>query len=205
MEFILIFGFIFLLNLVPAFAPPTWMAVSYLGVKYPAMNTLGLAVLGATAATLGRLTLARLARLFIREKLLSEAARQNIDSIREAIEGRRKLTFSLFLFYAFSPLPSNNLFLAYGLTSLGWSLIAVPFFLGRVVSYAAWFKTASVASHRLNLSVLPVWMIGYFLVTQFLLLYLVYLFTRVDWRILAVQKKFRWLPRPPRPKVPSIE
>lgn len=205
MELFFIFGLIFLLNLVPAFAPPTWMAVSYLGVKYPAMNMLGLALLGATAATLGRLTLARMARVFIREKLLSEATRQSVDTIREAIEGRRKLTFSLFLFYAFSPLPSNNLFLAYGLTSLGWSLIAIPFFLGRVVSYAAWFKTATVASHRLNLSSLPAWMVAYFIVTQCLLLYLVYLFTRVDWRFLAAEKKFRWLLRETRPSVPPIE
>ncbi len=205
MEFVLIFGLIFLLNLIPAFAPPTWMAVSYLGVKYPAMNTLGLAVLGATAATLGRLTLARLTRVLIREKLLSEATRQSVDSIREAIESRRKLTFSLFLFYAFSPLPSNNLFLAYGLTSLGWSLIAIPFFLGRVVSYAVWFKTAAAASQKLNLSSLPGWMLAYFFVTQCLLLYLVYLFTRVDWHALVAEKKFRWLPRQTRPRVPPLE
>jgi hypothetical protein len=203
MEFLLIFGFIFLLNLIPAFAPPTWMAVSYLGMKHPSMNALQLAVLGATAATLGRLALAKMARLLIRDKLLSEATRQNVDSLRGAIEGRRKFTFSLFLFYAFSPLPSNNLFLAYGLTTLGLPLIAIPFFLGRVVSYAAWFKTATVAAHRFKLTGLPGWMVVYFFVTQSLLLFLVYLFTRVDWRFLIEQKKFRWLPRRAQPPLPA--
>jgi len=202
MEFFLIFGFIFLLNLIPAFAPPTWMAVSYLGMKHPSMNALQLAVLGATAATLGRIALAKMARLLIRDKLLSESTRQNVDSLRGAIEGRRKFSFSLFLFYAFSPLPSNNLFLAYGLTTLGLPLIAVPFFLGRVVSYAAWFKTATVASQHFRLTGIPGWMLVYFFVTQSLLLFLVYLFTRVDWRFLLEQKKFRWLPRLGPPSLP---
>jgi len=39
--------------------------------------------------------------------------------------------------FAFSPLPSNVLFLAYGLTTAPLHLLAIPFFIGRMVSYAA--------------------------------------------------------------------
>ena len=99
----LLFGLIFGLNLIPAFAPPTWMALAFVGFEFPETNPLLLALVGAVAATLGRLTLAKLSHWLLRQKLLSEAHRTNIDVIKERLEKRTALTFSLFLFYAFSP------------------------------------------------------------------------------------------------------
>jgi hypothetical protein len=121
---LLLFLVVFGLNLIPAFAPPTWMALSLFSYRFPQNHILVLALVGAAAATLGRVMLARLARAIIRRKLLSDSTRQNIDSIRQALERRRALTFGACLFYAFSPLPSNYLFIAYGLTTLELRLIA---------------------------------------------------------------------------------
>lgn len=196
---ILLFLVIFFLNLIPAFAPPTWMVFSYLGLRYQIANVALLAVVGASAATLGRLTLAKLSRVIIRQKILSEQTKQNIDAIREGLQGKRKLTFGIFLFYAFSPLPSNYLFLAYGLTTLELRLIAVPFFLGRTVSYSFWGLTSSAVASKLSIgqgNTLS-YLTGYFIATQILLLYVVYLFTRVDWRALFQLKKLRLMPRKP--------
>jgi membrane protein DedA with SNARE-associated domain len=197
LKFALVFAIVFLLNLIPAFAPPTWMAMSYIGIKHPAMNPFLLALTGATAAILGRLTLAKLSRVLIRRNILSEASRKNIDSIRAVIERRRKLTFGLFLFYAFSPLPSNNLFIAYGLTTLPLRLIALPFFAGRFVSYALWFTGASAAARAWDLESFEYgsYLGVYFVVTQIVLLSLVYVFVRVDWQALLSQKKLRWTRR----------
>jgi hypothetical protein len=192
---VLLFVIVFLLNLIPAFAPPTWMVFSYLGFNNPTSNVGLLAVIGAGAATLGRLTLAKLAHLVIRRRFLGDATKQNIDSIREGLEGKRKLTFSVFLFYAFSPLPSNYLFIAYGLTTMKLKIIALPFFLGRSVSYAFWGLSSSAISSRISMEsskTLP-YLSAYFIVSQLLLLYLIYLFTRVDWRALFAEKKFRLL------------
>jgi membrane protein DedA with SNARE-associated domain len=191
---LIIFVVIFLLNLAPAFAPPTWMAMSYLGVTQRALHPALLAVTGATAATLGRISLAKLSRVLIRQKLLGESARKNVDAIKDAIEGRKKWTAAVFLFYAFSPLPSNQLFLSYGMTSLPLRLIAVPFFFGRFVSYTFWAYTASTAVRRLELDLTNAekYLGAYFVVTQILLLLLVYLFARVDWRALLVEHKWKW-------------
>lgn len=197
LSLVLIFAVVFLLNVVPAFAPPTWMAMSYIGIKYPAINPFAVALVGAAAATFGRLALAMMSRLLIRQKLLSDATRENVDSIRLAIEGRKHVTLGLFLFYAFSPLPTNNLFIGYGLTRFGWRFIAVPFFFGRFVSYSFWNATASAAARKLNMDsyVTGSYFGIYFVVSQILLLFLVYAFTRIDWRLLATEKKFRWRPR----------
>jgi hypothetical protein len=192
---ILLFVIVFILNLIPAFAPPTWMVFSYLGFRAPDSNVALLAVIGAGAATLGRTTLARLAHVLIRQRFLSEGTKQNIDSIREGLERRRKLTFSVFLFYALSPLPSNYVFIAYGLTTMQLRIIAIPFFLGRVVSYALWGLTSSAVARRISLEsdeTLP-YLGVYFVLTQLFLLWLIYLFTKIDWRALLVEKKLRWI------------
>jgi hypothetical protein len=47
--FILIFG----LNLIPEFAPPTWMALAFVGLESPGTAAFHLAMVGAVAATLG--------------------------------------------------------------------------------------------------------------------------------------------------------
>lgn len=192
---VLLFVVVFLLNLIPAFAPPTWMVFSYLGLSDPTSNVAVLAMVGAAAATLGRLTLAKLAHVVIRQRFLSEAKKQNIDFIREGLQGRKKLTFSVFLFYAFSPLPSNYLFIAYGLTTMQLRLIAIPFFLGRSVSYAFWGVTSSTVARHISMEsdeALP-YLSAYFVLSQILLLYLVYLFTKIDWRALLSDKKLRWM------------
>jgi hypothetical protein len=148
---ILLFGVVFILNLLPAFAPPTWVTLSFIGLTMPDAPVVVLALIGAIAATFGRVTLARLARVVVRARLLGEHERQNIDSLREGFERHRAVTFGMFLAYAFSPLPSNYLFIAYGLTTLPLRFVAVPFFVGRLISYSFWVTTASVVGNRLNL------------------------------------------------------
>jgi hypothetical protein len=199
---VLLFIAVFLLNLFPAFAPPTWMVFSFMGFRNPTSSVALLAVVGAAAATLGRLTLAKLSRAIIRQKFLSDDTKRNIDAIRVGLEGKRKLTFSIFLFYAFSPLPSNYLFLAYGLTTMELKLIGLPFFLGRSVSYGFWGLTSAAMSRRISMEstqALP-YLSGYFISSQILLLCLVYLFTRINWRALFAERKLQWMPR--KPKVP---
>ena len=62
----LLFALIFGLNLIPAFAPPTWMALTLVGFQYHDVSALLLAGVGAVAATLGRLTLAKLSHVLTR-------------------------------------------------------------------------------------------------------------------------------------------
>jgi hypothetical protein len=200
---LLVFLLVYLLNLIPAFAPPTWMVFSFIGFRYPHLNVTELAVVGAVAATLGRATLAKLARVIVRGRFLSQRTKDNIDSIKQRLEHRRRLTFGVFLLYAFGPLPSNYLFIAYGLTTMDLSLIVVPFFIGRSISYSFWGVTSSLLARHAGrlLRAHPLGYLSvYFVLTQIFLLYLVYLFTRVDWRCLLDEKKLRLLPRNARPR-----
>ena len=147
----LLFILVFILNVVPAFAPPTWVTLSFVGFSMPHAPIAALALIGATAATLGRVTLAKLSRMIVRRRFLDAPTRENIGAIKDGLEKRRVLTFGMFLAYAFSPLPSNYLFIAYGLTTLRLALVAVPFFIGRLASYSFWVTTASVVGDRLDM------------------------------------------------------
>ena len=186
---------IFTLNVIPAFAPPTWMMLSWIGFEHPQYNPFGLALFAAGAATAGRVVLAKFSRTIIRQRFMSEGSRANIEVIKEAIEGHRALTAGTFLFFAFSPFASNFLFIAYGLTSSPLRLVVIPFFLGRFISYSFFVYAASEVSQRLALngSEAGNYFGIYFVASQFLFIGVLYLFTRIDWKYAMQNKRLRWL------------
>lgn len=190
----LLFAVVFVLNVVPAFAPPTWIALSFIGFSIPDVPVGAVALIGACAATLGRITLAKLARFLVRGRFMGERGRENIDAIKTGLERRRVVTFGIFLAYAFSPLPSNYLFIAYGLTTLRLALVALPFFIGRLASYSFWVFTATAVGNRLNMdSIESASYVGlYFIVSQLLVVPVIYLFTRIDWRAAFEKRRLQW-------------
>lgn len=188
----LVFLVVLALNLLPAFAPPTWVVLSFFSYKFPDNDIAMLALVGATAATLGRVILAKSARSLVRGKLLSPETRQNIDAIKDKLQGKQTLTAGVCLFYAFSPLPSNYLFIAYGLTTLELRLLALPFFLGRLIGYNFWAHLGSAAAHKLAIEAPHEYMSAYFIAVQVVCLGLIYLFTRIDWQCLLEKRKLRW-------------
>ena len=194
---LILFLAVFLLNIIPAFAPPTWMVFSFLGFRFPSRIDWSFALVGALAAATGRSVLGKLSRTIVRNHWLSEAARENVDSLKLELEKRPTLTFGLFLFYAFTPLPSNFLFIAYGLTTMPLIRLVVPFFIGRFVSYSLWTMSSAAVSRKLELEDTDAmaYFSIYFVLTQFVLLALVYAFTRVDWNLLLRERKWRWLPK----------
>jgi hypothetical protein len=191
--FFVIFLVVFVLNVVPVFAPPTWSVLSFIAIRFNS-NIILLAVVGAVAATLGRLALARLSTVIVRQRFLSDETRKNIDAVKDRLEGKKKLTFGVLLFYAFSPFPSNHLFIAYGLTTLKLKLIAIPFLLGRVVSYAFWAFTASSVAQLLNYESVTSksFFSYYFVASQLFGLATIYVFTRIDWQRVFTEKRLRW-------------
>jgi membrane protein YqaA with SNARE-associated domain len=191
----LFFLFVFVLNVVPAFAPPTWMALAFAGLALPAAPPTLLALIAAVAATAGRLTLAKLARVIVRNHLLTDRTRQNIDVIKDRLQDHPAVTFSGILAWAFSPLPSNLLFIACGLTTLRLPPIVLPFFMGRFVSYSFWaFTGSAVANHfALEATDTAQWLGFYFVLSQIMALAAPYVLSKLDWRALLVEKRVKWL------------
>lgn len=174
--------------------PPTWAILSLIAIYFDINNIILLGIVGAVAATCGRLTLAKLSHILIRNRILSEKSRKNIDDIKIHLEEKRTLTFGIFLFYAFSPFPSNQLFIAYGLTQMPLRRIAAPFFLGRVASYTILAFTAFTISERLAVESFKAgaFFSAYFILTQLFTFVPLYFFVKIDWHLLFTEKKVRF-------------
>lgn len=188
-----LFGAVLVLNVLPAFAPPTWMLLSFFGVQSPEASPWTVALVAASAATCGRCILAAFAQRWTGSRWVPAAMRDNLHEVARTIARRRAASASAFLLFAFSPLPSNALFLAYGLTRAPLALLAAPFFVGRVVSYAVAFAGGAFAAERFDLEFGAGASIVYFVVSQVASLGVVYLFTKTDWRRSRDERRPRWL------------
>jgi hypothetical protein len=88
-----------------------------------------------------------------------------------------------------SPKPSE-----WKLFGLPLRLIGIAFFLGRFPSYAAWAQLRRLASLHLDLEshFERQYLGGYSLLTQQILLALLYGLTKTDWRMLLEENRFVW-------------
>jgi hypothetical protein len=188
-----LFGSVFALNLIPAFAPPTWMVMSWLGFSQPEVNPFAAAIVAAFAATAGRVILAKSSHWLIHGRLMRQGDRENIDVVKTWLERKRAMTAGVFLLYAFSPFPSNYLFIAYGLTGLKLGYIAIGFFIGRASSYFFWASFARVAAGHFDreTDLTGPYLGIYFVLSQLALLCIVYGLLKLDWRALFQEHRLR--------------
>lgn len=190
---LVLFLAVFFLNVLPAFAPPTWMLMGFFGLRFPDTNPWLAALMAASGAVLGRSVLAYMAQRFTHSRWIPDSVRDNLNVVAEAIKRRRATSSSAFLLFAFSPLPSNALFLAYGLTRAPLHLLAVPFFAGRFVSYFVAFAGGAALTRTFDLELSGGATLAYFVVSQVASLGLVYAFAKVDWRESWNGRRLRWL------------
>lgn len=143
MDYLILGIFVFGLNIIPVFAPPTWMVLAFYFLKFH-LNVIPVILIGATAAVLGRTVLYFLAKSEFK-LLLPLKSRENLSDLGKYIQSREHLTLSMIAVYAFFPLPSNQTFIAAGLADISIKLIAFSFFVGRLISYSFWIT----ASHKI--------------------------------------------------------
>jgi membrane protein YqaA with SNARE-associated domain len=188
-----LFVLVFLLNVLPAFAPPTWMLLSFFGLRFPDASAWWVALVAASAATGGRTVLAYLAQRISDSRWLPEAMRANLGSVAAAIKRRRATSSMAILLFAFSPLPSNTLFLAYGLSRAPLPLLAVPFFAGRFVSYVFAFTGGALIADRFDVEISGRTSVLYFVASQLASIVLVYVFAKIDWRRSWYRRRLHWV------------
>jgi membrane protein YqaA with SNARE-associated domain len=191
---LMLFVAAFALNVLPAFAPPTWTLLAFFGLRFPDANPWLVAFVAASAATGGRAVLAYFAQRISGSRWFPESMRANLRSVAEAIERQRATSSVAILLFAFTPLPSNTLFLAYGLSRAPLPLVAVPFFVGRFVSYAFAFTGGAVAADWVDIEISGRASTLYFVASQVASILLVYRFARIDWRRSRHERRLRWVP-----------
>ena len=185
-EYLYLVLLIFAFNIAPAFAPPTWTVLVLFELNFE-LHPVLLVGLGALAAGSGRYCLGR-ATGGLRTRL-SPGVRENLAAASEVLNKRSMNHFIGLALFALSPLPSAQLFEAAGLIGMRLLPLTLAFFSGRLVSYSIYVAGASTLKAtsvgdliRENLT--SPFGIG----LQLLLIYGVYLLTKIDWKKYAEKK-----------------
>jgi len=129
-------------NTSPILMPPTWIILSSFYALDPNLNIVILSVIGATGATIGRFVLKNISSFF--RKFVSTEQKSNLDIIGNFLN-RKKYGYLLasFLFGA-TPLPSNMLFITYGLMKAKSISLYVGFWFGRALSYYVMLSISNI-------------------------------------------------------------
>ena len=187
--FLLLIG----INAAPILMPPTWIVLSSFFALDSSLDPLLLALVGATGATIGRLILKNLSGFF--RRFVGKEQKSNLDAIGNFLN-RKKFGYVLTSFlFAATPLPSNMLFVAYGMMKAKSIGLYFGFWLGRVLSYYIMITVSSVVLTPF-LELFEDIIIG-ILLADVVGIGVVVIFTCINWKILLLERKLQFV----RPKL----
>ena len=187
--FLLLIG----INAAPILMPPTWIVLSSFFALDSSLDPLLLALVGATGATIGRLILKNLSSFF--RRFVGKEQKSNLDAIGNFLN-RKKFGYVLTSFlFAATPLPSNMLFVAYGMMKAKSIGLYFGFWLGRVLSYYIMITISSVVLAPF-LELFEDKIIG-ILLADVVGIGVVVVFTCINWQTLLLERKLRFV----RPKL----
>ena len=173
-------GAAFVLNVVPYFMPPTWALVTFFLIAFH-LPVWPLAIGSAFASTAGRCAL-YLASARWGRRLLSEERRRNLDALGDWLNKRPSWKGVLdVLVYSLGPIPSNDLFIAAGLSGAKLWPIALGFLPGRMVSYPALALAAQSANDHLGGLLTRQWHDPKWLALELLSIAALIGFSRINW------------------------
>ena len=184
-----IFLIMIAVNAAPLLMPPSWIILSSFYAVDPSLNPIVLALVGATGATIGRFILKRISHLF--RRFVGESQKSNLDIIGNFLN-RRKFGYIITSFlFAATPLPSNMLFVAYGLMRAKSIGLYIGFWLGRVLSYYIMLSISDVVLTPF-LQLFEDRYIG-ILVADGIGIGAVILFACIDWGLLITTRKLKFV------------
>ena len=183
--FLLLIG----INAAPILMPPTWIVLSSFFALDSSLDPLLLALVGATGATIGRLILKNLSSFF--RRFIGKEQESNLDTIGNFLNKKKfGYTLTSFLFAA-TPLPSNMLFVAYGMMRAKSIGLYIGFWCGRLLSYYIMI-TISEAVLAPLLQLFEDRITG-IIVADIIGIGAVIFFTCINWQVLLFQRKLRFV------------
>ncbi len=174
-----LFGLVFLINVMPAFAPPTWIVLVFYKLN-TGLNSFAIITLGVFASASGRYLLA-LATRKLRGRLKPSYV-HNLERVRTKISQKRRGVIFSFLFFVISPLPSAQIFEAAALMNA--PLLAITFFfvIGRSISYSiSVLGTSTLKAHAIGPLLINTIKSPWGIVLQCICLFAIYGVMKIDW------------------------
>ena len=184
-----IFLVLIAVNSPPILMPPTWIILSSFYAFDPSLNPIILSIVGATGATIGRFILKNISSFF--RKFVSPEQKSNLDIIGDFLN-RKKYGYVLASFlFAATPLPSNMLFITYGLMKAKSFGLYIGFWFGRALSYYVMLSISTVVLTPF-LQIFEERYIGILLLDGISIASVIF-FTSINWALLITQKKLKFV------------
>ena len=183
--FLLLIG----INASPILMPPSWIVLASFYTVNPELNILGLALVGATGSLIGRVILMYISRLF--RKFMGPERKSSLEGLEQFIKKRRYGFFSLSFLFSISPLPSNMLFMAYGIMKAKCIGIFLGFWSGRVIAYYVMISISNVTVKPF-IELFHNSIVG-ILVTDVGSIVMIVLFASVNWTKLITTRKLEFV------------
>ncbi len=181
--FLLLIG----VNAAPILMPPSWIILASFYAIDPQLDPIILAIVGATGATIGRFVLKQISGIF--RKFIGKEQKSNLDVIGNYLNRKRfGYPIASFLFAA-TPLPSNMLFVAYGLMRAKSIGLYIGFWLGRLISYYIMISISEIVLTPF-LDLFENRITG-ILIADGIGIGVVILFMSINWTLLLTERKFK--------------
>jgi hypothetical protein len=183
-----IFLVLIAVNASPILMPPSWIVLTSFYLLDPNLNILLLSVIGATGSTIGRYFLKKISGLF--RRFVGEEQKSNLDIIGNYLN-RKKFGYVIasFLFGA-TPLPSNMLFITYGLMRAKNVGIYIGFWFGRVLSYIIMIYFGNVVLKPF-LEIFEDRLMGILFVDVMGIIAIIF-FASINWSLLITKRKLKF-------------
>jgi membrane protein YqaA with SNARE-associated domain len=177
-----------LVDTIPVFAPPAWIILTFLIVKFD-LNPWGVVVLGTTGSTIGRYILSRYIPK-VSNKILSENEEANVSYVGKKIGKHFWSSFVFVLIYSITPMSTTALFTAAGMARVNPFYILPAFFMGKFTSDAVMVFTGKYEAHTFQ-ELMHGKVSGELVIVALLGTFLIFGMLFIDWPMLLTHKKVR--------------
>lgn len=188
--YLLIFLGSTLVDCIPVFAPPAWMLMLYIMLKFD-LNPYFVVVIGTAGTVCGRMLFVTYIVPWLGKKTIGTKKDSDLKFVGRKLSEKDFTVFIFVFVYSILPLSTTALFMAAGLAKLKKIKIIPPFFLGNLIGDGALLITGHYAIthfsdfYKDSLSVKNVFLMlaGLVFISMFMFL---------DWRNLLENKKIRF-------------
>lgn len=132
LPYILIFFGSLLFDCIPIFAPPAWMLMLLIMIKFD-LNPFSVALVGTAGTVCGRIIFVTYIIPWLGKKTIGLKKDADLKFVGKKLSQKKTWVFSFVFIYSILPLSTTALFTAASLSKLKKTLIIPPFFLGNLI------------------------------------------------------------------------
>lgn len=184
--YILVFISSVLVDCIPVFAPPAWMLMMLIMLKFN-LNPFAVVVIGTFGTVSGRLIFVNYVIPWLGKSVIGKQKDSDLQYLGEKISQKGWLAFIFIFIYSFLPLSTTALFTAVGLARVRKIFVIPPFFLGNLIGDGLILVSGKYAVRNIgDLYKGSFELKNILIMSAGLLAVLIFLF--VDWRTLLEKK-----------------